>query len=112
MLTVNVVVAGEAHAPFAGGGVPVVVVPPLVVVVVVVTLPVASPFDTVTPAPTRPFMPFAAWPETVQRNSYLPFVLNVTVIVCDLPGASTFVAMPTQAFFDAAVVAVVQTLKL
>src|SRR4051812_13351042 len=41
-----------------------------------------------------PFMPAAAWPGTVQREANLPFFVNLTVSLADLPGASTLVFLP------------------
>src|SRR5207248_1989694 len=38
---------------------------------------------TVTPTPSRPFMPAPAWPGTAQRYAYLPLFLSVTVSVAD-----------------------------
>src|SRR5579872_4237730 len=73
--------------------------PPLPVFVVVVlpppllvrTVPPAwtavtsSELATATPTPRSPFIPAAACPGTVQRNSYLPARVNLTVSVCDCP---------------------------
>ena len=67
-----------------------------------------------TPTPSSPFIPAAACPLTVQRNSYSPFFEKVTVSVADWPWWRTAVALPTHAFFAAEGLAtgVVQTLKL
>src|SRR5579871_1166381 len=63
--------------------------------------------------PIRPFMPAAAWPGNVQRNSYVPVADSVTVIVWDCPPCSSFVTfcLPTQAF-GAVVVAFRQMAKV
>src|SRR5581483_11654530 len=62
---------------------------------------------TLTPTPIRPFMPAAAWPDTVQRYSYRPFFLITTVIVADFPCFSTGVALPVLHAFAASFFAVV-----
>src|SRR5438045_588794 len=41
--------------------------------------------EMLTPTPSSPFMPAAAWPGTAQRNSYLPFFETITVSVADWP---------------------------
>src|SRR5438105_1303618 len=49
--------------------------------------------DTLTPTPSRPFIPELACPGTVQRNSYTPFVI-VTVSDDDFPVCSSGVVFP------------------
>src|SRR5262249_25300306 len=66
---------------------------------------------TATPTPISPFVPAAAWPGTVHRNSYLPFLERTTVRVADSPGLSTFVRLPRQAFLALLEVGVVQSSK-
>src|SRR6185312_8053395 len=46
----------------------------------------------------RPFMPAAAWPLTVQRYSYLPALVRLTVSVALLPGVTIGVTLPVHAF--------------
>ena len=43
-------------------------------------------------------MPPAAWPGTVQRYSYVPAFLNVTLRVVDLCGRTIGLVLPTQLF--------------
>jgi hypothetical protein len=64
----------------------VVVPPPALVVAAGTALGVpttAADFGTETPTPIKPFMPAAAWPGTVQRNSYFPAFVSVSVRVAD-----------------------------
>src|SRR5438105_6846595 len=90
MFTSMFVVCGLAHVE----------VPPGVVVVVaggVVVVDVGTGGGGVTATPRTPFIPSFAWPGTVQRYSYLPF-LSVTVSVCERPGLSEVVTLPLHAF--------------
>jgi hypothetical protein len=68
--------------------------------------------EMVTPTPSNPFIPAPAWPGTAQRYSYFPLFVNMTVRVADCPCFRIAVAFPTQAFFAAVEVGVVQILKL
>jgi hypothetical protein len=67
---------------------------------------------TATPTPSSPFMPAPAWPGTGQRNSYVPVLLRTTVMLCDWPLLSSFVAFPTHEFAFELVAGVVQILKM
>src|SRR5207249_226139 len=51
---------------------------------------------TFTPIPIRPFMPAPACPGTLQRNSYEPVFLKVTVSVALLPVFNRFVTLPVH----------------
>ena len=46
----------------------------------------------------RPFIPAAACPGTVQRYSYVPLSVAVTLSVADWPGLSCFVVRPLHEF--------------
>ena len=82
------------------------VVPPLVVVGGL------GAGATATPKPMSPFIPAAAWPGMLQRNSYLPAFLIVTVNDADCPGFRVFVTLPTHVFFAAVFTGAVQNLKV
>src|SRR5690348_16109273 len=93
-----VVVAGVV---VPAGVLPVVVVVPLELPLVLLEEPAAdadfsSEPETATPMPMSPFMPAAACPLTVQRNSYLPVLEIVTVSVAESPWCSSFVVLPEQ----------------
>src|SRR6266481_156692 len=87
MFTSTLVVCGLAHVFPVGD----------VVVVGVVDVTGGGGGGGATATPTTPFIPSLAWPGIVQRYSYLPFFI-VSVSVCDLPGASDLVTLPTQLF--------------
>src|SRR4029077_18970470 len=74
----------------------------------------SSEVATATPTPRSPFIPAAAWPVTVHRNSYLPARESGPVSVADCPCFSSFVDFPKQAFVAPAApgTGIVQTLKL
>src|SRR3954471_18175127 len=65
---------------------------------------------TLTPMPTSPFIPAAAWPRTVQRHSNLPLA-SFSFSVAVWFGLRSFVPLPTHAFNAAVRTALVQTLK-
>lgn len=56
-------------------------------------------------------MPLEACPGRVQRNSYVPFVVNAIVRLADWFGASRFVAVPVHVFAADVLTALVHTLK-
>ena len=61
-----------------------------------------------TPTPSSPFIPAAAWPGNVQTNSYVPVLLRVTFSVADLPDCSNGVVLPTHEFAFAVALGFVQ----
>src|SRR5258708_2272707 len=89
----------------------VVVVDLVVVVVVVFETTTGTGGATVTPIPMSPFIPAAACPTTVHRYSYFPFFLSTSVSVAFCPCFRIPVTLPTQLFFAALDVGVVQILK-
>ena len=94
---VVVVLVGDVGVGDVDVRVGVVVVAVVVVAVVGVGVVGAGLPESDTPMPRVPFMPAAAWPGTVHRYSYVPF-LRPTIMRPDFPGARSGVTVPTHEF--------------
>ena len=67
---------------------------------------------TATPTPMSPFIPPAACPGMLQRYSYLPVFVMLTVNDAVCPGCRVFVTLPTHVFFAAVFTGLKQNLKV